>query len=314
LLALGFLLCLGLTSSAGAQTCSASASSINFGSVSPISNNAVNATGTISVTCQWPAITFTPNALVCLNLGAPSPRELKHGGQQMQYDLYQDPAHSLTWGSIYNGTTPISLTLSKPATGNSVTQVVTVYGQVAGNQPTVPSVGNGNTVYRQEIGGNWTSLNYLFYPIGAPSCVSLILSVGAFPFSVVATVINNCSISTSNINFATVSVLSTALNSTGSITARCTNGDAYRIALSAGTSGNVVARQLQRTGGGAVNYQLYVDANHTTAWGDGTQGTTMPTGVGSGNPQVLTVYGRIPAQTTPEAGVYSDVITATITF
>jgi len=44
----------------------------------------------------------------------------------------------------------------------------------------------------------------------------------------------------------------------GAITARCTNGDAYQIALSSGIEpANVAARQMQRAGsGGAVNYQL----------------------------------------------------------
>jgi len=220
----------------------------------------------------------------------------------------------LIWGSVYMGTTPISLTLSKPATSNSATQVVTIYGQIASDQSTVPSVGNGNTVYRQTYAGNQSSLNYGFYQIGQPSCTSVTASGGSFPFNVYATVINNCNITASNINFATAGLLNSALNATGTITAQCTYGDAYRIALSSGASGNVAARQLQRPGGDVVNYQLYVDASHITAWGDGTQGTATPTGVGNGDRQAFTVYGQIPAQTTPKPGSYSDVITATISF
>ena len=72
---------------------------------------------------------------------------------------------------------------------------------------------------------------------------------------------------------------------------------------------------MQRAGGGGtVGYQLYVDAAHTTPWGDGTAGTSMATGGGTGNQQVVNVYGVVPAQTTPAPGNYSDTITATISF
>ncbi|MCP3715490.1 spore coat U domain-containing protein [Paraburkholderia sp. CNPSo 3281] len=306
---------LGLPGRVSAQTCSASASAVSFGSVSPISRSAVSATGTVSVTCTWPAITFTPNVRVCLNLGGTSPRGLVNGSNQMQYDLYQDSAHSLAWGSIYYGTTPIPLTLTKPAAGTTATQSVTIYGLIAGSQPTVPTVGNSSTTYTQSFGGTTTSINYGFYLFGEPACASLTAAGGSFPFSVSATIVNNCNITATNVSFATSSVLTNALSAAGSITAQCTNGDAYRIALNGGTSGNVAARQMQRSGGGGVvNYQLYTDSAHTTAWGDGTAGTTMETGTGSGNQQVISVYGVVPEQTTPAPGSYSDTITATISF
>ncbi|MGV7245349.1 Csu type fimbrial protein [Caballeronia sp. M23-90] len=314
-IALTFALLLGLSGRAQAQSCSASASAISFGSVSPISQSAVSTTGTVTVTCTWPVISLTPTVRVCLNLGGTSPRNLVNGTNQMQYDLYQAAAHSLAWGSIYYGTTPISLTLNKPGGGTTASTPVTIYGQITANQPTVPTVGNSSTAYSQTFGGGTTSINYGFYLIGAPSCASLTATQGTFAFSSTATVVNNCNISATNLNFAATGVLKTALNATGSITAQCTNGDAYRIALNGGATGNVAARQMARSGGGGtVNYQLYVDSAHTSAWGDGTVGTAMATGTGTGNQQVLNVYGVVPAQTSPVPGSYSDTITATISF
>jgi spore coat protein U-like protein len=308
-------LALGVPERASAQSCSAVASAISFGSVSPISGAAVAATGSVSVTCTWPAITLVPNAQVCLNLGGTSPRSLTNGTNLLQYDLYQNAGHSLAWGSIYSGTTPISLTLVKPALGTSVTQSVTIYGQITANQPTVPTIGNASTLYSQTFGGSQTSINAGFYLLGAPTCASLTASGGTFAFSASATVVNNCNISATNLNFGATGLLSHALNATASITAQCTNGDAYRIALNGGTTANVAARQMTRSGGGgAVNYQLYVDAGLTTTWGDGTAGTTQATGTGTGNSQVLTVHGVVPAQTTPAPGTYTDTITATISF
>jgi len=308
-------LALGVPERASAQSCTAVASAISFGSVSPISGAAVATTGSVSVTCTWPAITLVPNAQVCLNLGGTSPRSLTNGTNLLQYDLYQDAGHSLAWGSIYSGTTPISLTLAKPALGTSVTQAVTIYGQITANQPTVPTIGNASTLYNQTFGGSQTSINAGFYLLGAPTCASLTASEGTFPFSATATVVNNCNISATNLNFGATGLLSSALKATASITAQCINGDAYRIALNGGTTANVAARQMTRSGGGGtVNYQLYVDSGLTTTWGDGTGGTTQATGTGTGNSQVLTVYGEVPAQTTPAPGTYTDTITATISF
>ncbi|WP_345813419.1 spore coat U domain-containing protein [Paraburkholderia sp. PREW-6R] len=298
---------------ASAQTCTASPSALNFGDVSPISLSAVAATGSITVQCSWPLTTLTPSVQVCLNMGGTSPRYLASGANQMQYDLYQDAAHSLAWGSTALGTTPISLVLDKPATGTTASASVNFYGQIAASQPGVPTTGNASTIYSQTL--SQTSLNYGYFLLLSPGCAALTTSGGSFAFTASANVVNNCLISATNVAFTSTGVLSSALNATGTVTARCTNGDAFRIALNGGSSGNVAARQLQRSGGGGtVNYQLYTDSGHTTAWGDGTAGTSMPTGVGSGNAVSITVYGRVPAQSTPMPGSYSDTITATISF
>lgn len=301
------------SSGAAAQSCSATASQVNFGSVSPISGAATSATGSVSVTCTWPPVSLTPNVLVCLNLNGTSPRSLAHGTDALQYDLYQNAAHTLAWGSSIAGTSPISLTLTKPALGTSATQVLTVFGQVAGNQPTVPTSANSSTLYTQDFSGTQTSVNYAYYLLGPPNCAALPPN-GTFPFRVAATVVNNCNISATNLGFAPVGILGAALNASASIVAQCTNGDAYRIALSGGASGNVAARQMHRAGGGAVNYQLYLDAAHSAAWGDGSAGTAMATGLGSGLPQAIAVYGQVPQQATPAPGSYSDTITVTISF
>ncbi|MBN3833939.1 spore coat U domain-containing protein [Burkholderia sp. Ac-20344] len=298
-----------------AESCTATASDVSFGSVSPISNAPVTATGTVSITCTWAAVSLTPNVVVCLNLGGTSPRSLVNGSDAMQYDLYLDGGHSVAWGSVYSGTTPASVTLAKPALGTSASATVTVYGQITGNQPTVPTTGDSTTTYSQQFGGNTTSLNTGFYLLGAPACASLTTSSGTFPFSATANVVNNCNINATNVNFGTASLLSGTLAATGTITAQCTNGDAWKIALSGGNSSNVMARQMQRSsGGGTIGYGLYTDATHSVTWGDGTGGSATVTGVGTGTSQVVTVYGAVPAQTTPAPGSYSDTITATISF
>jgi spore coat protein U-like protein len=300
---------------AHAETCTATASSISFGNVSPISGAAVPGTGSVSITCTWSTVSLTPSVVVCLNVGATSPRAMSDGTSTMQYDLYSDSGHTVIWGSIYNSTTPISVDLAKPLTGTSASTTVNYYGLIAQNQYTVPTVNNSSTVYSQSFAGSQTSLNYGFYTLLAPTCASLTTSDGTFPFTASATVVNNCLISATDVSFGAAGLLTSSLVATGSISARCTNSDAFRISLNGGASGNVAARALQRQGGGGtVNYQLYTDSAYSIPWGDGTAGTNMVTGTGTGNAQSINVYGQVPVQTTPTPGNYSDSITATIEF
>lgn len=308
--------CLALLFAAGsvrAQSCSAAVSAVSFASVSPVSNLAYTTTGSVNVTCTWPAVSLTPTVLVCLNLGGTAPHAMTNGANSLNYDLYQDMAHSQRWGSVYTGSTPISLTLTKPS-GTTLTQAVNFYGQVPAGQLTVPTVNNSTTTYTQSFSAE-TSINYSFYLLIAPTCASLTTSGGTFPFSVTASVVNNCNITATPVAFGATGVLRSAVTANGTITAQCTNGDAYRISLNGGSSGNVAARTMQRSGGGTtVGYQLYLDSAFGSAWGDGTSGTSMATGTGTGAQQTFTVYGRVPAQGTPTPGSYSDTITATISF
>ena len=311
--ALLLLVALAWNGVAHGQTCSVSASNLDFGNVNPISGAAVARSGTLNVSCDWTLISLQPNALVCLNLSTAVSRALRNGGNAMQYDLYQDAGHTQTWGSSYTGSTPIAISIAKPLIGTTAGATVSFYGQIAAGQTTVPTSGNASTVYSQSFGAE-TALAYGYYLLAAPSCASL-AAAGTFPFTVSATVTNNCTIGATNLSFGTAGVIGAGINAAGSLSVTCTNGDAWRISLNGGGSGNVAARVMQRQGGGgSVGYQLYADSARSLPWGDGTGGTTRVTGTGTGLAQAVPVYGRVPSQSTPMPGSYSDTITATIEF
>jgi spore coat protein U-like protein len=64
-----------------------------------------------------------------------------------------------------------------------------------------------------------------------------------------------------------------------------------------------------------VAYGLFQDSGRTTNWGDNPPpATTVDTvgGTGAGSAQSLPVYGRIPPQTTPTQGAYSDTVVVTV--
>ncbi len=85
-----------------------------------------------------------------------------------------------------------------------------------------------------------------------------------------------------------------------------------RIGLSAGQSGNPLARTLTRPEASPVRYQLTLDAGGTQVWGDGFGGTTAYTLTSApANAEIrIPVYASILGQDPPTAGGYSDTIQA----
>jgi spore coat protein U-like protein len=96
------------------------------------------------------------------------------------------------------------------------------------------------------------------------------------------------------------------------ISVQCALGIAYQVGLDNGQHATGTTRRM--TGpGGLLNYELYRNSGRTQRWGSTLNNDTV-VGVGSGNTQNLTVYGRVPNQTTPSAGTYNDTITITVTY
>ncbi|QQX57088.1 spore coat U domain-containing protein [Pseudomonas chlororaphis] len=306
--------------------CTANMSSVNFGNISPIANVATTASGTITVTCTWDPATLYLNVLVCANLGTGdasldwAPRSMANGSNLLRYNLYMDSAYSTIWGSTFStsAATPLSMTLSSSFSlgAASASKTATIYGKVPAGQTTVPTVNNSSTVYTESFSGVHTRLDFQYYIMNPPTCASMTAQTVHFPFVANATVINNCNITTTPLSFGSNSLLNSAVSSTATISVQCTNGDAYEVALDGGTTtGSVGGRQMVGSNSGdKVSYQLYLDSAHATAWGDGTNSTSMAAGTGSGAVQSLTVYGLVPIQPLPTPDTYSDIVKATVYF
>ena len=133
--------------------------------------------------------------------------------------------------------------------------------------------------------------------------------------TVQVTITASCTInSAATLNFGTQGVLATNVDQTSTLQVTCTNTTPYNIGLDAGTgSGATVATRKLTSGGNTVNYTLYSNSGRTTVWGN-TVSTDTVAGTGNGTGQSYTVYGRIPAQTTPAPGAYTDTITVTVTY
>jgi spore coat protein U-like protein len=127
---------------------------------------------------------------------------------------------------------------------------------------------------------------------------------------------NACNVATSaptTLDFGTPGPLVANVDSTAVITLTCTTGAHYDVGLDGGGAGaaNINGRRMIN-GTNTVAYQLYSNGAHTSVWGN-TIGTDTMSGSGNGTSQTLTVYGRVPPQTTPPAATYNDTVNVIVT-
>jgi spore coat protein U-like protein len=161
----------------------------------------------------------------------------------------------------------------------------------------------------------------LYFAATVLACVALAANpISAAPttvtttFAVTANVVATCVVSATPMAFENYVSISPA-DSTSTITVSCSDLTTYNVGLNAGTStgATVTTRKMKGTGTAVLNYHLYSDSARSVNWGN-TVGTDTVTGTGTGAPQLLTVYGQVPAGQGPAAGTYTDTITATVTF
>lgn len=288
------------------RTCSISMTGIAFGNVDVTTGSPVETTGTVSVTCS--GYGGDPPRL-CISIGVGSAGDATSrqmlGPSSLRYDLYRDAARTSVWGSWQTGYKSPGVAAD---TADGTTNF-TVYARLSGSQPTVTpgSYSSSFTLNPFLRYGRVSSSSPCPGPLNDEQTTST-------SFTVTATVRTNCTVSVTNMNFGTVAALSTNVDASSSVTARCTNGTPYNVGLNVGNGvGATVANRKMTSGGSTVSYSLYTNSGRTTVWGN-TVGTDTVGGTGTGNDQVSTIYGRVPPQTTPPPATYSDTIVVTVTY
>ncbi|MDB5658751.1 MAG: spore coat protein [Cypionkella sp.] len=135
-------------------------------------------------------------------------------------------------------------------------------------------------------------------------------------FDVTITIADDCEItSTETLDFGTSGVLTAAVDQTATLEVTCTTGTPYDIGFDAGAAvgASTALRGMTSPATDIITYQLFQNAGRTVNWGN-TVPTDTVASIGTGSAQALTIYGRVPAQSTPATGVYTDTVTATVTF
>ncbi|MFN0192862.1 MAG: spore coat U domain-containing protein [Aestuariivirga sp.] len=115
------------------------------------------------------------------------------------------------------------------------------------------------------------------------------------------------------LDFGTQTLLNANVDAATTIQVQCTNGTDYDVSLDNGQN----ASRRMRLGATAnyVDYELYTDAARTAVWPTAAGAAPYPY-TADGTAQNISVYGRIPVQTTPpaNASAYTDVVAITVTY
>ncbi len=308
-----------------AQSCSASVPSVPFGSVDVVSGSNYPASANITVTCNMGLLSIgTIKYSICVGVPGASGSTPRSMNSTVSYNLYSDNSHSTVWGTfggtpgLPNPPNPVNLTTASILLGGTASTTVPIYGYLQSSQNSTVAAGS----YSQTLSAT-VNYNYTYSLLGTPAtptdCTTNggTTSGGTFALIASATVINDCLVSATPINFgASVGVLTSALTASGTITAKCTSNDSYTLALNKGTTSGASLgdRQMAGAGSAVVHYQLYTNSGYSTIWGDGTSGTSTSGGTGNGSNQNYTVYAQVAAQATPAPHLYSDTITVTVTY
>ncbi|HFZ8995317.1 TPA: spore coat U domain-containing protein [Citrobacter freundii] len=147
-----------------------------------------------------------------------------------------------------------------------------------------------------------------------PACSALSGTTLIDQISATATVKNGCEIvNVDDLEFGTKSPAQGGLlqaTSTAGIAIQCPTGTSYSVGIGHGLHPDGNQRALCNNGE-CVHYSLYQDAAHSIEW---TQSNPQEQYSSDGQQQNLVVYGEVPAQQWPSAGVYTDTVVITLTY
>ena len=303
-----------------AGLCSFSPIALTIPGISTVSGAAYTATANTTITCTGLPV---GEVRVCLQIGTGSAmdpaslttRYMTNGSYGLQYNVFTDAGYSTIWGTYSTQTAGYTdVVLTQPNVAVLLfngTGTLPLYFKIPASQTTLP-VGTYNASLTAST--NATYVQWLLN-ISHACNTTIEASLGTVPITITGSVVADCRINTTNIGFGNNGLLNTVLSANGSISVQCTNGSPYTIALDKGSTptGTLTDRQM-KSGSNVVHYQLYKEAAFANVWGDSTSGTALVSGTGTGNSQTWTVYAKVPIQTTPAVGTYTDTITATVSF
>lgn len=303
-------------------TCSQTAMApVSFGAVNPMSS-ATSSTATLTYKCTNSG-GQQHSAMVCFSIGEPNggatnPRLMSSGSNTLQFQLWQDLAHTQVWGSSFFGASltpaqvPITLGGNSSTTGN-----LTLYATVLGGQT---SAAPGAYSDNYQTVDTAVSVNDVSGGTAPKACTGSADGTNFFPFLVTASITKLCTVSASPVlNLGSVAAGTASASGSNSVSISCTNSTPYYVGLSPG-NGNTLGQGVmagQTTGNTTkVPYTLYSNSGLSTVWGNTASSTKVGNGVagtGNGIAQSLTVYAKT-TTTDVVPDTYTDTVTVNVNY
>jgi spore coat protein U-like protein len=266
---------------------------INFGNYLPLSGSAVTGTSAFQFTCTPPA-----TATLMLSRGGSAtynPRTMTRTTAPVStasYNLFMDAANTIIWGDGTSGTQFLTF--------NSTPGNKKLAGTIYGTVPAGLNLRPGTYTDTIQATLDWgTGIDQRF-------------------FTATVTVISECTVSSSTVNFGAYDPVSanavTPNDSTGTVNVFCTTGTLATVSLDVGSHASGSTRRLLGTSGDLLTYEIYLDAPRTIVWN--TVNTDSGTSVSKLTPISggFTAYGRIPAGQDVRTGSYSDTVLVTVNY
>ncbi|MEI8144457.1 MAG: spore coat protein U domain-containing protein [Alphaproteobacteria bacterium] len=312
-LASGLVASLAAPSQSLAQNCSATLADIQFGNIDVTANTTIDTTSRLTVSCTG---TAGRTVRVCAEFGQGSggadaglnPRYMAAGAAPLAYNLYTNNARTTIWGNSSEPATNIPTIDVLIGTNGTGRANQNVFARVIAGQRTVP-IGS----YSTSLAGGDTRLRFAYAT--SATCSSLGAAIEQpLSLSVFAAVIPRCTVSATNLDFGATGQLTSSRDATNRLSVVCTSGAPYSIGLDGGLAASTdPTRRSMSKGSETIFYGLYRNAGRTLPWGSNAGIDTMGAS-GTGGTQSFTVFGRVPTQTTPSPGVYSDTVIVTVTY
>lgn len=296
------------TPMAAAQVCDANVSNVSFGDFDVTTGAGVDTTAQVDVSCS--GVPLVP-VRVCVNFGQGSGggtdlanRLMTSGANALRYSLFQDAARTIVWGTglaAVDIIVPIGL-------GGTGSESRTIYGRVYPAQPTVAA-----GTYLSTFTGPDAEINYGLLSV-LLNCGILVVTK-SMTFTASANIDPTCHVTANNLDFGSAGLLAAPVDGATTLSPVCTNGTTYQIGLDGGLTGasDPTKRRMSK-GAETILYGLYRDAARANLPFGDTIGVNTLSGAGTGLMQSIPVYGRIPPQSTPSPGPYSDTVVVTITY
>lgn len=305
-----------------AQTCAATVSAMNYGTnVDVLPGTPIDTTGTLTVNCTG---TAGRSVRVCANIGRRNPnapggdpyRQMQGNatGLLISHEFYSDLGRTSRWGSWDNpgyasGGIQVDVPLGSSGSGNAA---YTIYARIlAGQQTAQPDA------YVMTLSGNTHTYSYQYVSTTTPTSPTCPYTpwVRYADTTVTATIPALCYLTVNGINFgAHATSFASPITAAGSIVPQCSNALSFTVSLGGGLSGATDPTQRKMSNGALqVTYGLYRDSGFALAWGS-TNGVNTASGAGTGSPQSISVFGRLPVQPVPGTGTFTDSVVVTLTY